>query len=223
MTSIYFCGEMDQEAVNLLNSMATNLGISYKISKWTDQIFMNKAFIKQEILQEHPSAIVCFGNKAISLFTSDVASDESLHSLRKREWLFNGIPVYCTWNPQYLNRIGGAKTKDYLIWQNDIRMWDQQNSNSFTEERIDITLMDAREFMDFVKMFMNSKSGALDYEASSLSPLQNDFYLGGIGIAGTVDKEYNIDLIKNYLENTVEPGNYPNLIKLFKKYSMLSR
>lgn len=191
---IFICGEISESAdLELLNDTLNNLGLEYKISKFTNQIYINKPFILQETLNYRPDCIVCLGSKALNVYINE-AFEDKISALRKQEFNFNDIPVRLTYNPKYINRMGGARTKEYLGWQNDFRQWSQQYSDNYKEENFPTLLFEQDQILDYVKTFINAK--AYDVEGSSLSPLVLDFRLGGVGL--TTEDTSGYLLIRDY-------------------------
>jgi hypothetical protein len=185
---IFFVGETLPEEEELLKDMMTALNIPFKTSKHTNNLFVNSSFIKQEIIQNQPKAIVCLGSKSLGIF--GVEFEDKMSAVRKQQFHFNDIPMYCTYSPKYLIKQGGEKSRDYLVAQNDVRQWYRENNDNFQEEKLDITVMEADRYLEFINMWLKSERGSIDYEASSLSPLSSDFYLGGIGISDGVKSAY---------------------------------
>lgn len=193
---IFICGEVSSdEDQELLKNTLNNLGLEYKISKFVNQIYINKPFILQETLNYRPDCIICLGSKALNVYINE-AFEDKISALRKQEFSFNDIPVRLTYNPKYLNRMGGSRSREYLSWQSDFRQWAEQYNDNYKEESFPTLLFEQDRILDYIKTFANSTELAYDLEASSLSPLMQDFRLGGIGLSNNNTSGYL--LIRDY-------------------------
>lgn len=194
--SIYFVGELSGDEENLLKSVMENLGsdFPYKISKFTNNLFVNSAFIKDDIAKSKPSVIVCLGSKSLGIF--GVEFEDKMAAVRKQQFSFYDIPIHCTYSPRYILKMAGAgdvtKLRDYLVLSNDIRQYYQAHNDNYKEEKFSINLFFQDQVLDYIKLFASTpdREFALDIEGSSLEPLQKAFRMGGIGICNTTTSAY---------------------------------
>lgn len=184
---IYFTGSIyDSQSTEMVQNICDTLGITkYKISTYTDNIMLNRGLILQEISVLKPEAVICLGSNALKNFVE--VHDDRINAVRQLREVWNGIPLYCTYNPNYLAKQGQTnKGNLYLAWQNDIKQAYNETSNNYQEEQIPVKLFTLDNYLDFIKEVSKLKPPlSLDYEASSLSSLQQDFYLAGIGIGNS--------------------------------------
>lgn len=244
--TVFIAGEFaSNEDRELLESMLKNTGTPYHISKYTSNLLLNQAFIKQEVLQTRPTAVVCLGSKALNIFVPN-AKDDTLSNLRKQEWEFAEYKVYCTYNPKYINKIGGSRSREYLLWQSDITQAYTSNTENHEEAQFPTLLFQEDQVLEFIKKFANAT--AYDVEGSSLNPMMEDFRLGGIGLSTPGESGYllfrdytnpggemstetrqklrglmtflsrnkalNVKGMCQFLQETKDKSDYPNLIAL---------
>lgn len=151
--SVFIAGEISsKEDLDLLEAMLKNTETPYIVSKYTDNLLINQPFIKQEVLQHRPTAIVCLGSKALNIFVPGF-KEETLSALRKKDWKFADYKVYCTYNPKYINKIGGTRSREYLLWQSDITQAYAANSDNHQEEQFPTLLFQEDQTLDFIKRF----------------------------------------------------------------------
>jgi hypothetical protein len=182
---LYLVGTLDPEGEALVHGCMESLGLPYRVSSFKDgNLFLDKPFILQEIAQLKPEAVMCLGTAAMSLFTPRSVETMAL-AKGIADASVGDIPVRVTYNPKYLIKQGGVRSKSYLTMQADIRGAYADYSDAYEERTVPVAVFGTSppEVREFIATFARSERVALDYEGSGLDPLQESFELGGVGLS----------------------------------------
>lgn len=187
---LYVVGSLNPEGQQLLSECMSTLKIEYKLSNMSGSVLLNAAFVKEEIDKLQPTAILCLGTNSVKVFKPEY--EDTISNARQYNFEYGTIPAFCTYNPQYLVKKGGIRSKEYLYFQYDIKHnWAGINDIEVAST-VKPTIYGLSDCLTFMKEYLTEPSAhlSLDYEASSLNPLEKDFFLGGIGLATSEKASY---------------------------------
>lgn len=185
MSDVYFVGTGldDPQVAELVKEAVATANIpSYAFMGFSSIHY--KDSILQEAYKLKPRLIMCFGTSALNTFA---VVEDSLAAARSYDGSFEDSLVRATYSPVYLLKRGGSKCKEYLTFVQDIKnAWDAASGANAKVEVVP-KLYSLDEFVEFMMEFANEAPGslALDFEGSSLNPLEKGYRLAGIGLATT--------------------------------------
>jgi hypothetical protein len=165
-------------------------------------------FIIRDIQESKPELIIALGSRALKSLVN-FTCDDKLSTLRKQDFKFGNIPVQTIYGADYIERMGGFRSKEYLSWQSDIRNITARYVSNYEDKTVETKLFQIGDYKQFMGMFLGCKTPkSLDYEANSLNTLHGDFRLGGIGLSDGTKSAYL--MIRSYEK---PGGEIPEAIK----------
>ena len=179
---IYIVGsQLEGENLALLKEAMTTLGFPYRLSSFTTSIQYRREEILHEVQTCKPNLIMCLGTSALLLFAPDV--EDKMAAARAYDGDYQDILVKCTYSPNFLVKRGGMRTKEFQTFQQDVKLAYEQATQTGGRESVEVQLYSPDEYLDFMAAYMNEPVVALDYEGSSLNPLEEKYRIAGIGLA----------------------------------------
>lgn len=179
---IYLLGSLETESIRLLWSALDALGLKERsvLTSFTSNPSYHAEEVKKEIAQRQPRLILCLGSSA--LLTLFPTVDDSLSASRAFDGEWGGALVRATYSPKYLFKRGGARTREYRDFIQDIKnAWLHVTGEGVQD--LEVRLYGPDQCLEFVQEFIHEPRVALDYEGSSLNPLEEKYSLAGVGLA----------------------------------------
>ena len=188
MERILFIGKLEPESISFLRESMVEIGIPYSVSSFTMDINVNRPFILLEVSKMRPTVVICLGSAATRLFGT--FEDDRITAVRKMQFSCAGTPVHTTYNPAYIMKTGGNRSREFKTWVADIRAFFNQHSANYEEKSAPLTVYTVNQYVEFISAYSRTPRLALDYEASSLTPLLCGFHLAGIGLSDGTTSGY---------------------------------
>ncbi len=178
---IYIVGsQLEGENLDLLKEAMTVLGLPYRLSSFTTSIQYHREEILHEAQACKPNLVMCLGTSAMLLFCPDI--EDKMNVARAHDGDFHDVLVKCTYSPNFLVKRGGLRTKEYQTFQQDIKLAYEQATQTGGRESIEVKLYGPDDYLQFMADYMNEPTVSLDYEGSSLNPLEEKYRIAGIGL-----------------------------------------
>lgn len=200
---VYLVGRIEPEGRALLTEAMDDLKIPYRISSFTDNLNINRPHVLVEISHLKPLVVVCLGSAATRIFGA--VDDEKMSTVRASKITYGEIPVHTTYNPQYIERMGGSHSKEYMVWINDIRGYYNTYSDNYSEKSVPMVLVTPDQLPELMEMFSTKthRIGDLRDWLNAISEQDRWDYPELMNVLERSDPEYEIT-------NFIKAGSFSN-------------
>lgn len=141
-------------------------------------------YLKRDIRAHRPAVILCAGKSALAAFAPEMASKSIGELARLSSLRFEGVPIRVVSHPAYVLRSGGKGSAAHKLFLADIqRVVDGVLGRGPAKDEIQWETFEPEQVDEYLSRFEGAGPVGFDFEASSTSPLEAGFRIGGIGLA----------------------------------------